>query len=162
MKIEGIYLSLRIHRDLREACHYCGVKRVARLMSEAKIRSVQGYKRPRHLSGKHAKKAPNRLLQQFTIENPDAARVTDITDIRTYEGWLYIAIVIGVYSRTVVSWSTKHNMKTDNVLKALIMDVWWRKPEQPVIIDSDQVRLFASDDFAQWRKENRLIPSMSR
>lgn len=82
----GIYGRPRIHRDLREAGYRCGVKRVARLMSEAKIKSARGYKRPRHLSGKPAQTAPIRLAQQFTMQKPDAAWVTDITYIRTYEG----------------------------------------------------------------------------
>ena len=63
----GIYGSPRIHRDLLEAGHRCGEKRVARLMSEAKLKSIRGYKKPRHHSGKPAIAAPNRLLQQFTV-----------------------------------------------------------------------------------------------
>jgi len=158
----GIYGSPRIHRDLREAGHRCGEKRVARLMSEAKLKSVRGYKKPRHHSGKPAIAAPNRLLQQFTVSKPDAAWVTDITYIRTYEGWLYLAVVIDLYSRTVIGWSMKPTMKTDIVLDALLMAVWRRKPKHPVIIHSDQGSQFASDDFARWCKDNRLIPSMSR
>ncbi len=74
----GIYGSPRIHRDLREAGHRCGIKRVARLMSQAKIKSMRGYRRPRHISGRPATVAPNRLQQQFTTNQADAAWVTDI------------------------------------------------------------------------------------
>jgi putative transposase len=158
----GIYGSPRIHRDLLEAGHRCGEKRVARLMSEAKLKSIRGYKKPRHHSGKPAIAAPNRLSQQFTMPKPDAAWVTDITYIRTYEGWLYLAVVIDLYSRSVVGWSMKPTMKTDIVLDALLMAIWRRKPKQPVIIHSDQGSQFASDDFSRWCKDNRLIPSMSR
>ena len=158
----GIYGSPRIHRDLREAGHRCGVKRVARLMSQAKIKSMRGYRRPRHISGKPSIAAPNRLQQQFTTNQADAAWVTDITYVRTYEGWLYLAVVIDLFSRTVVGWSMKPTMATDIVLDALLMAVWRRKPKQPVIIHSDQGSQFASDDFARWCKDNRLIPSMSR
>ena len=88
---DGIYGSPRIHRDLREAGVRCGKKRVARLMQAAKLRSVRGYKRPRYRAGKPAAAAPNRLQRQFTMARPDQAWVTDITYIRTYEGWLYLA-----------------------------------------------------------------------
>lgn len=81
----GIYGSPRIHRDLREAGIRFGVKRVARLMNQAKIRSLRGYRRPRHVSGKPAVVSPNRLQQQFTFGQPDTAWVTDITYIHTYE-----------------------------------------------------------------------------
>lgn len=158
----GIYGSPRIHRDLREAGIRCGVKRVARLMGQAKIKSMRGYRRPRHISGKPSITAPNRLQQQFTVNQPDAAWVTDITYVRTYEGWLYLAVVIDLFSRTVVGWSMKPTMATEIVLDALVMAVWRRKPRQLVIIHSDQGSQFGSDDFARWCKDNRLIPSMSR
>ena len=158
----GIYGSPRIHRDLREAGMRCGVKRVARLMNQAKIKSIRGYRRPRHVSGKPSIESPNRLQQQFTINQPDAAWVMDITYIRTYEGWLYLAVVIDLYSRSVVGWSMKPTMATEIVLDALLMAVWRRKPKQTVIIHSDQGSQFGSDDFARWCKDNRLITSMSR
>lgn len=158
----GIYGSPRIHRDLREAGTRCGVKRVARLMSQAQLKSVRGYKRPRHKAGKPAIAAPNRLEQQFTFAAPDQAWVTDITYIRTYEGWLYLAVVIDLYSRAVIGWSMKPTMATELALDALMMAVWRRKPKQPVIIHSDQGSQFGSDDFTRWCNDNRLTPSMSR
>jgi putative transposase len=158
----GIYGSPRIHRDLREAGVRCGVKRVARLMQQAKLISIRGYRRPRYKSGKPAIASPNRLQQQFTVNQPDIAWVTDITYIRTYEGWLYVAVVIDLYSRSVVGWSMKPTMATEIVLDALLMAVWRRKPKRPVIIHSDQGSQFGSDDFARWCKDNNLVPSMSR
>ena len=158
----GIYGSPRIHRDLREAGIYCGVKRVARLMQQAKVKSVRGYRRPRYKAGKPAITSPNRLQQQFTVSQPDMTWVTDITYIRTYEGWLYLTVVIDLYSRTVVGWSMKPTMATEIVLDALLMAVWRRKPKNPVIIHSDQGSQFGSDDFARWCRDNNLIPSMSR
>jgi putative transposase len=84
------------------------------------------------------------------------------TAIRTYEGWLYLAVVIDLYSRAVVGWSMKPTMATELALDALMMAVWRRKPKQPVIIHSDQGSQFGSDDFTRWCKDNRLTPSMSR
>jgi putative transposase len=118
-----IYGSPRIHRDLREAGFICGKNRVARLMREAKLKSVRGYRKPRYKSGKPAIASPNRLQQQFNVNRADVTWVTDITYIRTYEGWLYVAVVIDLYSRAVVGWSMKHSMSTDIVLSALMMAI---------------------------------------
>jgi len=70
--------------------------------------------------------APNRLEQRFNVDQADTAWVTDITYIRTYEGWLYLAVVIDLYSRAVVGWSMKSTMATEIVLDALLMAVWRR------------------------------------
>jgi putative transposase len=156
------YGSPRIHCDLREHGIPCGEKRVARLMRQSRLRSVRGYKRLRYKAGKPATAAPNRLEQQFTVASPDQVWVTDITYIRTYEGWLYLAVVLDLYSRAVVGWAMKATLATELALDALTMAVWRRRPRQPVIIHSDQGSQFGSDDFTRWCADNRLIPSMSR
>ena len=158
----GIYGSPRVHRDLREDGVVCGEKRVARLMKQAKLSSVRGYKRPRYRAGRPALTAPNRLQQKFTMTRPDEAWVTDITYIRTLEGWLYLAVVLDLYSRAVVGWAMQARMTTDLALNALMMAVWRRKPKQPVILHSDQGSQFGSDDFTRWCKEHSLVTSMSR
>ena len=158
----GIYGSPRIFCDLREAGIACGENRVARLMQVAQIRSTRGYKRPRFKVGKPAVVAPNQLQRQFQSDTPDSAWVTDITYVRTYEGWLYVAVVLDLYSRAVVGWSMSARMQTDLVLDALTMAVWRRKPKSPVIIHSDQGSQFGSDAFLRWCHDNRLSPSMSR
>ncbi len=159
---QGIYGSPRVHRDLREEGIRCGQKRVARLMQQAQLRSVRGYKRPRYRTGAPATTAPNRLQREFTVAQPDQVWVTDITYIRTYEGWLYLTVVIDLYSRLVVGWSMSASMATELVLDALMMAVWRRRPKTPVMIHSDQGSQFGSDDFNRWCKDNRLVPSMSR
>jgi putative transposase len=159
---QGTYGSARVHRDLHEEGIRCGEKRVARLMSQAQLRSVRGYKRPRYKVGMPATTAPNRLQREFTVAQPDQIWVTDITYIRTYEGWLYLTVVIDLYSRLVVGWSMSSSMATELVLDALMMAVWRRRPETPVMIHSDQGSQFGSDDFNRWCKDNRLVPSTSR
>lgn len=158
----GIYGSPRVHRDLREDGVLCGEKRVARLMQQAQLRSVRGYKRPRYKAGKPAATAPNRLQREFTVALPDQVWVTDITYIRTYEGWLYLTVVIDLYSRMVVGWSMNATMATELVLDALMMAVWRRRPKMSVMIHSDQGSQFGSDDFNRWCADNKLLPSMSR
>ena len=159
---QGIYGSPRIHQDLREDEVACGQKRVARLMRQFQLRSVDGYKRPRYKIGIPSATAPNLLQREFTVAQPDQVWVTDITYIRTYEGWLYLAVVIDLYSRAVVGWSMKSTMATELVLDALMMAVWRRRPKTPVMIHSDQGSQFGSDDFNRWCKDNQLVPSMSR
>ena len=158
----GIYGSPRIFCDLKEAGVVCSENRVARLMRSAKIKSVRGYKRPRYKVGKPAQLAPNQLERQFQHDEPDQAWVTDITYIRTHEGWLYLAAVLDLHSRAVVGWSMGSHMRTSLALDALMMAVWRRKPKDSVIIHSDQGSQFGSDEFNRWCKDNRLSPSMSR
>ena len=158
----GIYGSPRIFCDLRQAGVACSENRVARLMRAAGIRSVRGYKRPRYKAGRPSLVAPNQLQRQFQYDAPDLAWVTDITYIRTYEGWLYLAVVLDLHSRAVVGWSMGSRMHTSLVLDALTMAVWRRKPKGSVIIHSDQGSQFGSDEFNRWCKDNRLSPSMSR
>lgn len=159
---DGVYGSPRIFKDLRETGEQCGENRVARLMRESGIRAVRGYKKRLYRYSKPSEIYPNRLEQQFEVDQPDQAWVTDITQIRTLEGWLYLAVVIDLYSRMVIGWSMKPTIHRDIVLDALLMAVWRRKPGQPVIIHSDQGSQFGSDDWNRFMKEHNLRPSMSR
>jgi len=93
---------------------------------------------------------------------PDRAWVTDITYIRTHEGWLYLAVVIDLYSRRVVGWSMQSRMQMDLVLSALLMAVWRRKPKQKVIIHSDQGSQFTGHEWQKFLGEHNLEASMSR
>jgi len=88
--------------------------------------------------------------------------VTNITYIRSYEGWLYFAVVIDIHCRLVVGWSMQARMETRLVLDALTMSICRRKPKNSVIIPSDQGSQFASDEFNRWCKDNHLSSSMSR
>lgn len=148
----GIYGSPRIFCDLREAGLACGENRVARLMKAAQIKSVRGYKRPRFKVGRPALVAPNQLQRQFQHDEPDQAWVTDITYIRTHEGWLYLAAVLGLHSRAVVGWSMNARMQTSLVLDALTMAVWRRRPKSSVIIHSDQ----GSQGAFNWSSQHRV------
>ena len=158
----GIYGSPRIFFDLKEAGVACSENRVARLMRAAQIKSVRGYKRPRYKVGKPAQVAPNQLERQFQHDEPDHAWVTDITYIRTHEGWLYLAVVLDLYSRQVVGWSMGSRIDTDLVLAALLMAIWRRKPKTPVTLHSDQGCQFTSHEWQDFLKSHNLVASMSR
>ena len=95
----GVYGYRKIHDDLRELGETCGRHRVARLMRVEGLRSQTGYRRrPGYYGGKPTVAAPNRLERQFNVSEPNKVWVTDITYIRTYEGWLYLAVVLDLFS----------------------------------------------------------------
>jgi hypothetical protein len=77
--------------DLREPGETCGKHRVAKIMKANKIIVIRGYKKPGHVVGRQSIIAPNRLNREFTGKQPDSASVTDITNLRTWQGWLYLA-----------------------------------------------------------------------
>ena len=157
-----IYGSPRVLCDLREVGEKCSVHRVAKIMRRHKIRAERGYKKPRYKYTKPAVAAPNRLEQQFTVDKPDAVWVTDITYIRTYQGWLYLAVVMDLFSRKIIGWSMKSTLAKEIVLDALLMAVWRRSPKQEVIIHSDQGSQFSSDEWNRFCAEHNLVTSMSR
>jgi len=159
----GVYGYRKIHDDLRELGESCGRHRVARLMRGEGLRSQTGYcRRLSYYGGKPTVVSPNRLERQFNVSEPNKVWVTDITYIRTYEGWLYLAVVLDLFSRQVIGWSMKPRMYSDLAIDALLMAVWRRKPKQEVMIHSDQGSQFSSSDWQSFLKANNLISSMSR
>jgi len=131
-------------------------------MSAAGLRAQVGYRRPRQRSGPASIVAPNRLQQQFTVAQPNEVWVTDITYIRTHEGWLYLAVVVDLYSRRVVGWSLQSRIKKELVLDALLMAVWRRKPTSMVMVHSDQGSQHTSHDWQEFLEVHGLQASMSR
>ena len=156
------YGSPRITRDLRETGEHCNEKRVARLMKQEGLKAKIGYKRPRYKAGRPALVAHNRLEQNFDVPSPDHTWVTDITYIRTWEGWLYLAVVLDLFSRSIVGWSMKSTLQSELVVDALLMAVWKRKPKGKVIVHSDQGSQYGSDDWIRFCRDHNIDPSMSR
>ena len=158
-----VYGYRKIHDDLRASGESCSPNRVARLARAADIKAQIGYKRrPRIMGGAPAIIVENKLGQNFCVDTPDTVWVTDITYIKTHEGWLYLAIVIDLYSRRVVGWSMQSRMHMDLVLSALLMAVWRRKPRHGVIIHSDQGSQFTSHEWQAFLDKHNLEMSMSR
>lgn len=158
----GVYGARRVFGDLREVGERCGLHRVERIMRTHKIKAVRGYKTPRTIAGRPSIIAPNHLKREFTVDAPNKVWVTDITYIRTWQGWLYLAVVLDLYARKVVGWSMKASLSRELVLDALLMAVWRRKPNAPVIVHSDQGSQYGSDDFRRFCRAQNLEPSMSR
>jgi putative transposase len=96
------------------------------------------------------------------MDAPDTVWVTDITYIRTHEGWSYLSVVIDLFSRRVVGWSMQSRMTTDLALQALLSAVWRRKPKTKVMIHSDQGSQFSSKEWQSFLGKPNLDASMSR
>ena len=158
-----VYGYRKLHDDLRDHGETCCPNRVARLAKLAGIKAQIGYRRR---SGKYGGKPSividNTLDRQFDVDMPDKVWVTDITYIKTYEGFSYLAVVIDLFSRRVVGWSMQSRQTTDLVLQALLMAVWRRKPKERIMIHSDQGSQFTSMDWASFLKQHNLEHSMSR
>ena len=158
----GIYGYRKITVDLREAGESCSRHRVHRLMKTEGLCAQVGYgSKPRYRGGPISVVA-NVLNRDFSPEVPNKVWVTDITFIRTYEGWLFLAAVMDLYSRQIVGWATAPTMTSDLVLQALVAAVWRRKPGPGVMVHSDQGSQFTSSDWQSFLKAHRMEPSMSR
>lgn len=158
----GVYGAPPVFADLREAGQTCGKHRVARIMQANKIKAIRGYKSPRTVFGRPSILSPYKLNREFTVDLPDRVWVTDITYIRTWQGWLYLAVVMDLHARKIVGWSMKPTIAREIVLDALMMAVWRRKPTQSVLVHSDQGSQYGSDDWKRFCDANNLEPSMSR
>jgi putative transposase len=158
-----VYGYRKLTDDLRDLGEQVSENRVARLASLAGILAQVGYKRcPGRYGGKPAVVASNSLDRQFEVDAPDKVWVTDITYIKTHEGWLYLAVVIDLFSRRVVGWSAQPRMTTDLALQALLAAVWRRKPKARVMIHSDQGSQFTSREWQVFLGQHNLEASMSR
>jgi putative transposase len=158
---QGVYGAPRVFLDLREAGETCSKHRVARLMRLNNLRALHGYRTRRWSVGKPAVLIPNILQRQFTVTRPNKAWVTDITYIRTWQGWLYLAVVMDLFSRKIVGWAARPTIHRELVLDAVLMAVRRRRPRR-TLVHSDQGTQFGSDAWRRFCRSNRLEPSMSR
>jgi putative transposase len=158
---QGIYGAPRVFLDLREAGETCSKHRVERLMRLNGLRALHGYRTRRWSVGKPSVLIPNILQRQFTVTRRNKAWVTDITYIRTWQGWLYLAIVLDLFSRKVVGWAAGPTVQRELVLNAVLMAVRRRRP-RGTIIHSDQGTQYGSDAWRRFCRANQLEPSMSR
>jgi putative transposase len=134
-----IYGYCKLHDDLLDQGEASWPNRIARLARRAGIKAEIGCKRrPGSYGVRPSIVVDNTLDRQFDTDAPDTGWVTDITYIKTCEGFEYLSVVIDLYSRRVVGWSMQNRQTTDLVLQALLMAVWRRKPATKVLIHSDQ------------------------
>jgi len=112
--------------------------------------------------GKPSVVVDNTLDRQFTVDAPDRAWVTDITYLRTHEGFAYLCIVIDLFSRRVVGWAVPSRQTSELAVQALLMVIWCRKPGSGLLIHSDQGAPFTSREWDAFLREHNPEQSMSR
>ncbi|TOJ50993.1 IS3 family transposase, partial [Vibrio parahaemolyticus] len=139
-----------------------GINQVHRLMKREGLQSQRGYRKPRAKSGTEHVISANKLAREFNPTAPNQSWVTDITYIKTHEGWLYLAVVVDLFSRRVIGWSMKSRITKELVLDALLMAIWRRSPSQKVLVHSDQGSQYTSHDWNKFLKQHGLEASMSR
>jgi putative transposase len=160
---KGRYGSPRIYEELRDQGIRCSRKRVARLMREMGLKARPKRKFKETTNSKHDHPvAPNRLNRQFQTDAPNQVWVADITYIRTFEGWLYLAAVMDLYSRKIVGWAMSERMTSDLAVSALKMAIKHRKPRKGILHHSDRGVQYASKPYQKLLKKNGFMGSMSR
>lgn len=159
---DGVVGSPRIWEDLRYAGERCGRHRVARLMRQAGLRGVP---QRRCWRTKPAGTPPagtrNHLERVFTATAPNTKWVTDITYVRTAEHWLYLCVVLDLYSGLVVGWSMSPRQDRQLVVQAVLMALWQRPARTPVILHSDRGCQFTSDEYQHFLAAHHITCSMS-
>jgi len=155
------YGAPRVHAELVEAGIRCGKKRVARLMHTA---GIVGCHRRRHVvttvREPASPVAPDRLERQFVAEAPDTKWTADITYVPTWSGFLYLAVVLDVFSRRIVGWAMADHLRTELVLSALDMAIHNRRPDPGVIHHSDHGCPYTSIAFGSRCEDAGVVPSL--
>jgi putative transposase len=135
---------------------------VARLMAAVGLRARGRRRRLPYDSGVRAQVAPNLLDRQFDAARPNERWVADFTYLWTSEGWLYLAVVLDLYSKRVVGWSMQSSMTAKLVIDALLMALWRRGKPRELLHHSDQGSQYASEEFQRLLEEHGITCSMSR
>ncbi len=153
----------RMHAELRTLGHRLSRKRVWRLMRAVGLqgRHPRAWKRTT-VPGDRPVPAPDLLGRDFTAERPDQRWCGDITYIKTWQGWAYLATVIDLHSRAVVGWAIADHMRTDLVTDALDMALTHRRPEPGVIFHSDRGTQYTAGSFATYCRDNNIRRSLGR
>ena len=158
------YGARRILRDVLELGQRCGLHKIERLM---KMQALRARPRRRAKPVDRGERLPsaigsNLLDRQFVADAPNKKWVADFTYIWTAEGWLYVAVVLDLYSRRVVGWSMQSTMTSQLVIDALMMAIWRRGKPESLLHHSDQGSQYTSDQFQRLLTEQGITCSMSR
>ena len=156
----GTYGSPRIHAELQSEGFTCGRTKVARLMHIAGLKGCPK-RRFRVTTKSGMTRALNLLDQNFSADDANQRWASDITFIWTGQGWLYLAVVMDLYSRRIIGWSMSRRINRHLVTNALTMALGQRQPEGELIHHSDRGVQYLSDDFQDLLKVNNIICSMS-
>jgi transposase InsO family protein len=159
----GVYGSPRLHQVLWQAGHRLSRKRVIRLM---RVDGLQGRARRRFRTtttvDPHAQPATNQLARRFTVAAPNRVWAADITSIPTHEGWLYLAVLLDLWSRRIVGWAVRPTLETDIVCAALHVAVTRRAHRPGLLHHSDRGTQYTSDRYQALLRAYEFRCSMSR
>jgi transposase InsO family protein len=160
---KGTYGSRRTSKQLRKDGYDVGRFRARNLMKKANV-VVKRYKKFKRTTDSNHKLpiAPNLLNRQFDAQRPNKVWCFDITYLWTHQGWLYLAVVIDLYSRKIVGWAMDSHMKLSLVEQALSMAYWLRKPDKGLIHHSDRGSQYAGKEYQKSIKRYGMFCSMSR
>ena len=159
----GNYGSRRMSNQLRDDGYDIGRYRARSLMKKADVSVKHRKKFKKTTDSNHSLPvAPNLLNRQFQVQQPNAVWCADITYLWTMHGWLYLAVVIDLYSRKIVGWAMSNRMKSSLVEQALSMAYWHRKPGKGLIHHSDRGSQYAGKEYQKLLKRYGMICSMSR
>jgi len=157
------YGSPRVYRELKRRGKHIGEKRIVRLMRKDGLKAKTKRKFKVTTDSKHHfPVAPNLLNREFTPEEPNQKWASDITYIWTAEGWLYLAVVMDLFSRAIVGWSMSERMTRELVIDAFVMATKRRNPPSGLLHHSDRGSQYASDDYQDILAKHGAICSMSR
>jgi len=157
------YGSPRVHADLKTAGQCVGRKRVARLMRENALVARTRRRFRTTTNSEHSFPiAPNVLNRNLVARGPDQVWVTDITFLWTTQGWLYLAVILDLFSRRVVGWATSENVDRHLALAALDMALVHRRPSGGLVHHSDRGSTYASTDYRDALESRGIECSMSR
>jgi putative transposase len=159
---DGVVGGPRVWEEMRYAGERCGRHRVARLMRQAGLHGIPQRRRwGRKASGIPPVGTQNHLERDFTATVPNTKWVTDITYIRTAEHWLYLCVVLDLYSGVVVGWSMSPRQDRQLVVQAVLMALWQRPGRTPVILHSDRGCQFTSEEYQRFLAAHHITCSMS-
>lgn len=162
-KANGSYGARRISRELRKQGYNIGRHQAGSLMKKAgaEFRARKKFKRTTDSRHKHPV-AENILNRQFEVENPDKVWCADITYLWTMQGWLYLAVVLDLFSRKVVGWAMSNRINAQLVVDALRMAYWRRKPPPGLLHHSDRGSQYAAKAYQKELEKYKMVCSMSR
>jgi len=159
---DSVYGSRKVRDELLMLGFPAGKHRIARLMRELGLKGCPKKRYRVTTQSDHGfRVAPNTLERDFTAERPNQRWAADITYLRTAEGWLYLAVVMDLYSKAIVGWSMSHRITRELVLKALLMALSARRPKEDLLHHSDRGSQYASGDFQDLLDEHGIECSMS-
>ena len=162
VRSDRTYGARRIWHDVLAAGLSCGLHRIERLMRAQALRARPRRRQLPADTGERATIAPNVLDRAFAAERPNCKWVADFTYVWTAEGWLYVAVVLDLFSRRIVGWSMKAEMTALLVADALVMAIWRRGRPQTLLHHSDQGSQYTSEPFQRLMADHGIDCSMSR